>query len=128
MGSSIFQYSQGSGRLTHDGELLATGYSGHGNGLNNPLMQAVHNVGPIPRGVWLIGPQQDHTSLTGHHLPLSMRLTPAPETETFGRDGFLIHGDNASGDRSASQGCVILPRDVRNAIAAVPDATLLVEF
>lgn len=119
-----FKYSQSTGKLTHDGELIATGYSGHGDGVNNPAAQAIHSVGPVPQGLWEIGAQMDHTSVTGHNLPLSMRLTPQPGTETFGRSGFLIHGDNVKGDRSASQGCIILPRDVRNLIAASADKLL----
>ncbi len=35
-----------------------------------------------------------------------IRLVPDAATELFGRSGFLIHGDNASG--TASQGCIII--------------------
>jgi hypothetical protein len=45
-----------------------------------------------------------------------MRLTPFPGTQTYGRDGFLIHGDNVLHD--ASQGCIILDRAVRNRISS----------
>ena len=43
-------YSQTSGELDQDGNKVATGYSGAGIGKNNPVMQNVHNVGPIPQG------------------------------------------------------------------------------
>ncbi|MPW09303.1 hypothetical protein GCT19_27215 [Paraburkholderia sp. CNPSo 3155] len=43
-------HSQSSGTLSRDGSLVARGYSGHGAGKNNPVMQAVRSVGPIPEG------------------------------------------------------------------------------
>ncbi len=46
-----------------------------------------------------------------------MRLTPAPGTDTFGRSAFLIHGDNAKKDKSASEGCIILGPALRQQIA-----------
>ncbi len=51
-----------------------------------------------------------------------MRLTPVPGTQTFGRDGFLIHGDNRRHD--ASQGCIVLDRTARNRIATSGDTRL----
>ena len=38
-------------------------------------------------------------------------------SDAHGRSGFLIHGDNSKGDKSASEGCIILGPDVRKAIA-----------
>jgi hypothetical protein len=34
----------------------------------------------------------------------------------YGRSAFLIHGDNFQNDRSASSGCIILPRTVRETV------------
>ena len=48
-------FEQKTGKLSHNGDYVATGYAG-GNcghnpeGKNNPDKQAIHNVGPIPRG------------------------------------------------------------------------------
>ena len=112
-------YSQSSGQLTRDGELIATGYSGAGSGRNNPAEQAVRNVGPIPQGRYLIGPEFD-APVRG---PYTMRLSPQGQ-DALGRDGFLIHGDNAAHD--ASTGCVILPCDARREIASSGDRDLLV--
>jgi hypothetical protein len=43
-----------------------------------------------------------------------------------GRDGFLIHGDNKLGNRSASHGCIILDRVTRQKIADSKDRHLIV--
>lgn len=110
-------YSQSSGQLSRDGELIATGYSGAGAGRNNPAEQAVPNVGPIPQGHYLIGPEFD-APIQG---PCTMRLSPNGH-DALGRDGFLIHGDNATHD--ASTGCVILPLEARQQIAASEDRDL----
>jgi hypothetical protein len=119
----MWTYSQRTGDLWHhppDGPLryrtpedwIATGYSGHGEGLNNPAVERVPSVGPIPRGRWTIGAPYDSSS-TG---PYTLRLTPDSSTDTFGRSAFRIHGDNRLGDRSASHGCIVLPRVVRELI------------
>jgi len=106
-------YSQKTGELHHDGRHVADGYSGAGAGKNNPPMQSVADTGPIPRGDWTIsGPPAD----TKDHGPYVMRLEPAAHTETFGRSGFLLHGDSKESPGCASQGCVILPRAVREDI------------
>ncbi len=123
-------YHQSTGQTTHDtngsSTNAGTGYSGNGEGLNNPDMQNVPNTGPIPRGTYTINQQQDNTTNSGTNLPASMRLTPNDGTDTFGRGGFLIHGDNANGNQSASEGCIILNRNVRNAIGNSGDNRLRV--
>jgi len=96
------------------------GYSGHGRGRNNPDLQAVRCTGPIPRGVWTVSRAWDDSK----HGPICFRLTPKPGTDTFGRSGFLIHGDNVRGD--ASLGCIILEREARRAIALHKVDTLIV--
>ncbi len=110
-----WQYSQSTGQLTHNGTLIATGYSGTGTGHNNPDAENIPNVGPVPRGQYQIGPPFDTTT----HGPHVMRLTPDDGHDMFGRDGFLIHGDNVRHD--ASQGCIVLPRDIRDQISTSGD-------
>jgi len=106
-------YSQKTGELQHDGEHVADGYSGAGPGKNNPEMQSVANTGPIPRGDWTIsGPPAN----TKDHGPYVLRVEPAANTETFGRSGFLMHGDSKESPGCASEGCVILPRAVREEV------------
>src|SRR5689334_15812598 len=99
---SGWTYIQRTGELVHDGMVHCTGYSGHGEGKNNPAMQAVRDVGPIPCGRWSIeGPPID----TAVHGPFVLHLEPEPGTDTFGRSGFLIHGDSREHPGEASHGC-----------------------
>ena len=106
-------YSQKTGELHQDGKHISTGYSGASDGKNNPAKQNVHNVGPIPAGDWTItGPPISTTD----HGPYVLRLQPGQETETFGRSGFLMHGDSKEHPGTASQGCIIMPRAVREQV------------
>jgi hypothetical protein len=116
-------YSQSSGKLLHNGTLVATGYSGHDEGLNNPSLQDEAQIGPIPQGAYSIGP------VTANHPgkgPVVMEIIPKPGTQVFGRSGFLIHGDNQAVDHTASHGCIILGRPTREQIAASADRDLVV--
>lgn len=105
-------YSQETGQLSQDGLIAAVGYSGAGEGKNNPAMQEVHNVGPIPRGFYDIGEPCD----TKTHGPYVLHLHPAAENEMCGRSSFLIHGDSVLHPGTASEGCIIMPRTVRERI------------
>lgn len=109
----MWTYAQQTGALLQDGQTVANGYSGIDNGKNNPSMQAVPNVGPIPQGDWtIVGPPVN----TPDHGPFVLRLQPAPGTNTFGRSGFLMHGDSIESPGCASHGCVIMPRTVRERV------------
>lgn len=114
-------YRQTNGILMKDGEWEATGYSGTGEGRNNPAMQNVPDVGPIPVGQYVIGDAYDDPQGLG---PCVMHLDPYPNTNTFGRSLFRIHGDNSEHD--ASHGCVILGPATRHLIDASDDRTLVV--
>lgn len=121
----MWRYHQKTGDLGHvndDGAetVVGSGYSGRGEGLNNPAKQDVPGVGPIPRGLWSIGAPY-HSPNVG---PYTMALRPEPDTVTFGRDAFRIHGDNYHQDQSASSGCIILPRPLRERIHESDDNTL----
>ena len=110
----MWSYSQSTGQIVDGlGNLVGTGYSGFALGKNNPASQAVQDVGPIPEGLWSIGnPYTDPEK-----GPVVMRLTPDPSTTTFGRSGFLIHGDSILHPGAASHGCIILAHDIRVAIS-----------
>lgn len=117
----MFTYKQATGELTHPSlGRLAVGYSGHGEGKNDPAGEALQDVGPIPRGVYTIGPPEDG------HGGFALRLTPSPGTDTHGRGGFLIHGDSISAPGTASLGCIIIPRIIRWAIWGSGDRVLQV--
>jgi len=106
-------YAQKTGELQQDGKHVATGYSGAGPGKNNPEMEGVHDVGPIPRGDWtIVGPPVN----TAEHGPYVLTLTPSVDTPTFGRDGFLLHGDSKESPGCASHGCVVMPKSAREQV------------
>lgn len=115
-------YSQSTGHLTRNSKTVSkSGYSGSGKGKNNPKMQDKSNVGPIPRGNWTIGKPRD----TKNHGPHVMDLTPNAHS-ALGRTEFLIHGDSVSHPGTASQGCIILPRNIREKISGSGDHALVV--
>jgi Protein of unknown function (DUF2778) len=109
----MWTYAQKSGELWREGQLVATGYSGCDEGKNNPAMQGVEDVGPIPQGDWTIeGPPIN----TAKHGPFVLTLTPSPGTDTLNRSGFLIHGDSIKAPGTASEGCIIMAQTVREQI------------
>ena len=74
-----------------------------------------------------LGVQEIRTALreTGASTgPFTLVLAPAPGTETHGRSAFRIHGDSIRLPGTASHGCIILPRPVREAIWASGDRDL----
>ena len=73
--------------------------------------------GPIPRGTYDIGASYRHSVLG----PVVMNLDPVAHNAR-GRTHFRIHGDNASND--ASEGCIVLPPNVRRLIEGSADRRL----
>lgn len=116
----MWTYQQSTGALTDAaGLVVAHGYSGAGEGKNNPVMEAVREVGPIPAGQWRIdGPPVN----TPTHGPYVLHLQPLGDTH--GRSAFLIHGDSVARPGTASKGCIILPRAVREEVWASGDRDL----
>jgi hypothetical protein len=111
----MLTYSQTSGQMhSSTGELLGTGYAGHGPGVNNPALQGTPNTGPLPRGVYAISPPVDTTT----HGPYVMWLTPDPGNQMFGRSAFGIHADEIAnpGKMLASNGCIVMSHPSRVAI------------
>ena len=110
-----------------DGIVLdADCYSGRfPDGFNNPAMVQIKDVGPLPPGFYEIGPLQASHALLG---PNVMPLTPAPETEMYGRGGFFVHGKPLppADIRSGSDGCICAQESTRLAINASPDKDLWV--
>ena len=109
----MWKYSQSTGTLDDANEtFVARGYSGAGVGKNNPAMQNVPDVGPIPQGQYTINPPVD----TVEHGPYVLQLVPNDYNEMFGRSGFLIHGDSLEHPGQASEGCIVMSRPVRELI------------
>lgn len=89
----------------------AVAYSGHGAGLNNPALERVAGVGPIPRGKWKIVRWEDHHGDLGPQVAIL-----APDGwDAHGRSFFRIHGDDEAMNHSASDGCIIASRAIRDA-------------
>ena len=114
-------YEQATGKIkTELGSIFGIGYSGNGDGKNNPLMESVKNVGVIPKGKYTIGKpyNSEHTGV------FTMHLEPFKENIMYGRSEFKIHGDNISNPGTASEGCIIFSRRVREMINNCTDKTL----
>lgn len=110
--------------LANRGRLMGTGYSGHGDGMNNPDAEKKPLVGPIPKGWYRIGePECVPPEPAGSHGPYIIPLQPDGHY-AFGRSGFLIHGDNAT--HAASCGCIVLNRPLREEIGSGVSRYLLV--
>jgi len=97
------------GRRTYIGE----GFSGGGEGLNNPALQDVEDVGPIPRGEWSIGAAYPHEILG----LLTMNLIPRWAINRF---AFRMHGG------TRSEGCVIMNSNIRRRVNRSRDRNLRV--
>jgi len=119
-------WDQSAGTLSRNGKVIHSGYSGKGNGRNNPTMQGVRGIGPIPRGTWRIHAPYNSKNTGPYTLPVYANdKTPNNDThDDTGRSAFRIHGDNKTG--TASQGCIILPPTVRRMIWQSGDRDLTV--
>ena len=112
------------GEIWHSGSFVAKGYAG-GNcgknpeGVNNPNLTDEPNIGPLPTGKYKFGTPVPN----GHLGPFAIPLIPDGGNQMFGRSSFYCHGDTTPAG-NASEGCIILPRAIRNQIAASPDNDL----
>lgn len=123
----MFFYSQTTGTLSQTVDtlktVLGTGYSGaEPTGKNDPLMQSVPDIGPIPQGFYTIGIPFD----SPEHGPHAMHLLPDAENRMYGRSGFLMHGDSIEHPGCASEGCIIMARPIREKVSASGDIRLQV--
>lgn len=121
-------WDQSAGELKRDGALVSKGYSGKGRGKNNPALEGVPGIGPIPKGNYKIT-QKYNSNNVG---PYALRLEPMdggkPDIhDATGRGAFRIHGDSIRAPGTASKGCIILPRKIREKIWLSGDRSLRVE-
>ncbi len=126
-------YDQASGQLrctddiTNQQTVNEQCYSGAPGAVNDGSQQNTPHVGPIPSGDYDVGSGVGDRG-TG---PQSLSLTPTVNNNQFPstRDpnSFLMHGDNSQGNQSASQGCIICPRNTRNTINNSGGGTLTVQ-
>ena len=101
------------------GNILAVGcdfrppYSGNDQWRDDPTAGGVVGHGPLPPGLYRIGPVYDDPHLGPHVMHLD------PEGwDGGGRTVIRCHGDNSRGDASASDGCLILPPALRQALSS----------
>lgn len=107
-------WDQSAGELRLDGLVVGTGYSGKGRGRNNPALENVPGTGPIPCGRWAIKSIYDSANVGPRAIVLwSLDGVPDDIDARTGRGGFRIHGDSIRAPGTASRGCIILPRRVR---------------
>lgn len=99
-------WKQSTGELYHRGSPVltpfVTGYSGSGAPKNDPALQCVSDLGPIPRGWYTIGAERNQPA------PVTLPLEPDPANDMCGRAGFLIHADNVQRPGWASEGCIVI--------------------
>lgn len=120
--AKAWTYDQSTGVLTAPDGRRWGGYSGRGEGLNNPAMDHVRARGPIPRGRWDMGANINGKFQKGKRRksmrtgPAVFDLVPQRGTITHGRSAFQIHGDNNLLNFTASSGCIIVRREARDAI------------
>lgn len=124
----MWVFSQRSGNMFHvapDGTAtqLARGYSGNGDGENNPAAQCIADHGPLPCGLYDIGDPADLHAMT-YCLPLH----PHPENKMCGRSGFWIHDGNFNTPHGmTSEGCICLLRQDRQRMVSANDPLLRVQ-
>jgi hypothetical protein len=121
-------WEQSSGTLWRNGVLISRGYSGKERGKNNPSLQGLAGIGPIPRGQWKIVRRYDSPNVGPYTLELRANdKTPNNDVhDETGRSAFRIHGDSIKRPGTASKGCIILPRQIREKIWSSGDRDLKV--
>lgn len=109
-----FRYEQSSGALVlvnDDYECpLHVCAAGRADGLNNPEMQHVRNVGPLPRGRYHMR-VVEHPRFASPAIRLDWSSFQKEGMENFGRSGFFIHGG------SKSEGCILVNGCIRALVA-----------
>ncbi len=112
-------------RSSEVGNLLVSTncYAGHPPFENDPTACHIPDLGPLPPGLYTIGPEEDSFQLG----PIAMPLTPAATNTMFARSGFWIHGDSIEKPGYGSDGCIVVDHETRVSISASGDKDLLVQ-
>ena len=112
---AFIEFKQSTGELTYCWresrvEITSHAWAGNHAGKNNPAMQDVRCVGPLPQGKYFIEQPVTHP----HLGPFAMHLIPDSSNQMFGRDAFYIHGPSMGNNRGQeSMGCIIADRQSR---------------
>ena len=126
-------FSQSTGVITQDNGVVVTTLAFAGNnyrpdhnpagimGRNNPAMQDVPFIGPLPQGLYRVGEW-------GMHHPVGDNSAPLTQIggESFGRSAFFIHGPGGADPSNSSEGCIVIPHDDRLRLIALNPSTITV--
>jgi RHS repeat-associated protein len=116
-------FSQSSGHFrcidTVSGRIIADadGYAGRGEGRNNPNMQDVPFVGPLPTGVYDMYPAWNSPTTGRVTIPLKHQGGPKDFPPTRSPDLMRIHGPNPDHPDDSSKGCIVVPKNARVPVA-----------
>ncbi len=122
-------YGQSSGVFESPTQTIeGVGYSGYPPHVNDSAAEGLVNQGPIPCGNYTFLSPRDTPLHGAFVLPLLPDAATRARITAMGRDAdsFLCHGDSVDEPGSASRGCLILPRDIREAIWNSTDHALSV--
>ena len=111
-------YHQSTGDIYYLNGVIApveTAYSGYGSCKNNPDMQGIKSLGPIPIGDYQVG---DVTTIHNGSIKNAIPLVPFASNHMFGRDGFFMHGDGTVEPGKASEGCIVCSLQTRLKVAS----------
>ena len=108
----MLTYSQSSGTWTDAAGqaivfLCQAGNDNLGKDMNNPASQCLRDRGPLPRGVYTVGPLAFQPAVRSQ----GCMLTPHPGNAMCGRGGFYLHLRNLQhlapdGTNASSDGCI----------------------
>jgi len=112
----MITYSQSLTKVWLNRLIIGSGYSGNGDALNNPALENMVGHGPIPRGMWEILSWSGETKHGTKGKQVAI-LKPIGH-DAHNRSGFLWHGDTQEMNFSASDGCIVSARVLRDHLAA----------
>src|SRR5271157_4116869 len=113
-----WKHEQSTGKIWNaNNTYLDTGYAGRDKGKNNPSMEGVKGIGPLPHGTWQPVELFEEHPMVGK---FAVRVEPANEetlqrVRSYGRDpkSFFMHGDSIEHPGLASHGCMVHQRPTR---------------
>lgn len=95
--------------VTPMGKFAEYGHAGRLEGRNNPDMERVKGIGPLPCGLYTM--QIPHNSPTTG--PYTLTLIPDASNDMHGRSSFAIHGESTTDPENSSHGCIVVSREAR---------------
>jgi len=106
----MWTFNISAGQLLQDGEFVGDAYAGAPGYTDDPAAEDLVNKGPLPEGWYTMLPPVDKPYSVGAY---AIELVPDATNDMHGRSGFFCHGDNPQGNHSASDGCIVALRVIR---------------